>query len=92
MHTKNTTITVHKRNISKRLSIWALVVASILMIPLLAKFPWTGSDYIFAGVVLFGSAAAYEFLTKNMRNQNYRIAVGVAVALFVFFIWGLAVA
>jgi hypothetical protein len=61
---------------------WAVVVAAVLMIPLLAKAPWTGSDFVFAGVVLFGLAIAYELITKNMTNPKHRIAVGVG-AFFV---------
>ena len=78
------------RNTPKRLAIWAAIVAAILMIPLLAKFPWTGSDFIFAGVMLFGSATVYEFATRNMKNSTHRVLVALAVLLVLGFIWGLA--
>jgi hypothetical protein len=87
--TKHTTIT--KRNSTKRLSIWACVVAAILMIPYVAKFPWTGSDFVFAGVVLFGCASVYELTTRNMKDRNDRIMVAIAVLTVLIFIWGLAV-
>jgi cation transport ATPase len=80
------------KNIYKRLSLWALIVAAVLSIPYLAKFPWTMSDFVFAGVVLFGAATVYELTTKNLRNKTHRIAVGIGVATVIFFIWGLAVA
>ena len=62
---------------TKRLTVWALIVTAILLIPYLGKFPWTASDFIFSGVVLFGSAAVYEFTTKNMGSKTHRIAVAV---------------
>ena len=89
MQSKSTTIT---RNTMKRLSIWALVVIGILLIPYMANFPWSVSDFVFAGGVLFGAATLYEITTMKIHNQNHRIAVGAAVLLVVFLIWGWAVA
>lgn len=80
------------KNMKKRLSIWALVVAAILAIPLVFRAPWTIGDFIFAGVVLFGAASIYEFVTRNIYNATHRILVGLAVAAVVFLIWGWAVA
>jgi hypothetical protein len=79
-------------NITKRLSIWAIVVAAILMVPLLAKAPWTGSDFVFAGVGLFGAAALYEFLSEKIKIRHGRIIVGIAVGLMVLALWAWAVA
>lgn len=80
------------QTIQKRLVAWALVVAAILSIPLLAQWPWTISDFIFAGVVLFGSATVYELASQKVTNSAYRIAIGVAVAAAVVLIWAWAVA
>lgn len=76
----------------KRLGVWAVIVAAILMIPFLAGFPWTQGDYVFAGIVLFGAATVYEMATKSRSDKMHRIAVGAAVAMAVFLIWGWAVA
>jgi hypothetical protein len=76
----------------KRLSTWALIVVGIQMIPLLLRAPWTFGDYVFATVVLFGSASLFEYTTRNMRDTSHRIIVGIAVLTVVIFIWGLAVA
>lgn len=80
-----------KKSMTKRLSIWAAIVAAILMIPFVTKAPWTGSDYVFAGTVLFGAASIYEFTTRKMTNPNHRIIVGITVITVLIFIWGLAV-
>lgn len=69
------------RNIIKRLSVWAVVVVAILMIPFVANAPWTGSDFVFAGVVLFVLATIYELATRNMTNPKHR-AIVAAIVLF----------
>ena len=71
---------------------WAAMVTVVLAIPFLLKFPWTLGDYIFAGVVLFGSATVYELAIRNVKNKNHRYAIGIAVAMVVILIWGWAVA
>jgi Kef-type K+ transport system membrane component KefB len=76
----------------KRLLIWAFIVAGVLMVPLLSHAPWTGSDFVFAGIVLFSSAALYEFSADKIKNRNGRIVIGIAVALLVLAIWAWAVA
>lgn len=81
-----------KNNITKRLSIWALVVAGILMIPLLANAPWTVFDFVFAGVILFGAATIFELATKNMKDSTHKIVIGILVAGTVICIWAMAVA
>jgi hypothetical protein len=81
-----------ERNITKRLSVWAIVVAAVLMIPLIAmrfttEVNWTAGDFIFGAIVLFGFAAIYEVATRNIVNKNDRIAVAVAVFLVLAFVW-----
>jgi hypothetical protein len=71
----------------KRLSIWALGIAALLMIPVIGKWPWTGSDFVFAIVVLFGSACAFEFIRKNAKSHAYRIGVGLAVFGSLLLVW-----
>lgn len=81
-----------QRHTVKRLTCWAALVAAILMIPLVTKAPWTGGDYVFAGVVLFGAASVYELSTRAMRDPKRRFAVGAVVLIFVLGIWAAAVA
>jgi uncharacterized membrane protein YfhO len=84
MKNKNT------NNTKKRLGIWAIVVMAILMIPFLTNAPWTGSDYIFAGVVLFVLATAYELITRNLKNKFHHVLVGGAILLIIVLIIGWA--
>lgn len=75
------------RNIKKRLSVWALIVAAVLLIPYFFMPLWTPGDFVFAAVVLFGSAFVYEMVTKNMANYNHRLTAGFIVAAVLAFIW-----
>jgi asparagine N-glycosylation enzyme membrane subunit Stt3 len=77
-------------NITKKIGLWTLVVAAILMIPVVLRFPWTGSDFIFAGIALSICAFTYEFLTRNMTSPAGKIAVAVAILLFIILILGWA--
>jgi len=75
---------------AKRLCIWATVVALVLMIPLLTNAPWTGSDYIFAGIVLSICATVYVFATRNSNNVKRKAVVGAGVLFFIFLVMGWA--
>ena len=77
-------------NIIKRLSVWAAVVVAILMVPLLTNAPWTGSDYIFAGIVLSACATTYVLSTRKMSSIKHRAAVGAAILLFILLVMGWA--
>jgi hypothetical protein len=75
------------QNTIKRLGVWAILIAVILVIPLLTKAPWTGSDFIFGAVILFGAAVVYELITRNMNNRRNRVIAGFAVFLVLSFVW-----
>ena len=58
------------QNITRRLIVWAVVVALILLIPLVAmqftsEVNWTLSDFVFAGVLLFGTGLTYELVARK---------------------------
>ena len=80
------------RNIRKRLIGWVLIVGTLLLIPLVANAPWTFGDFVFAGIVLFGCAATYEYVTRNMNDKWHRIAVAIAILFFIFLVIGWAAA
>ena len=75
------------QNITRRLIVWAIVVAAVLMIPLLGKWPWTGGDFVFGAVVLFGSALVYELVARKGGTTAYRAAVGIACATGLILVW-----
>ena len=80
------------RNITRRLVAWAIIVALILIVPLVAmqftdEVNWTRSDFVVAGLLLFGSALIYELATNNMTNTKNRLAVGIVVAAVLLWLW-----
>ncbi len=76
-----------RTDISKRLGVWAVIVAAVLMIPVIGNWPWTASDFALGFSLLFGSAIVYELLTRNTYDQNRRIAIGAAVFAVLAAIW-----
>ncbi len=85
------------QNITKRLSVWAVIIALLLLIPLVLTllgsgvdgdgWHWTFLDFIFAGTLFFGSALTYELVSRKMSNGTYRAAVGVAVVTALVLVW-----
>lgn len=80
------------QTITKRLLTWALIIAALLMVPLIAmqfstEWNWDLFDFVFMGMLLFGSALIYELITKKIHNASYRIAVGIAVVTTIVIIW-----
>ena len=78
-------------NLNKRLIIWAVIVAVILMIPAVLQAPWSLGDYIVAGAVLFGSAAGYEITSSRLKNKSHRLIAAVVAFGVVISIWAFAV-
>ena len=65
----------------------ALATAFILLIPLLAEWPWTLFDFVFAGALIFGTGLTYVLAARKAGNLAYRAAVGVALAAAFLLVW-----
>jgi hypothetical protein len=80
------------QNITRRLIVWAVVVALILLIPLVAmqftsEVNWTLIDFAFASVLLFGTGLTYELVARKGGGIAYRVAVGVALTAAFLLVW-----
>jgi hypothetical protein len=91
------------QTITRRLIVWAAVVALILLVPFLAmqfhwqvadpgspdleEVNWTLSDFVFAGTILFGAAFTYELIARKGGTTAYRAAVGIACAAGLLLVW-----
>jgi hypothetical protein len=91
------------QSITGRLIVWAAVVALLLLVPFLAmrydwpvhdpgnpipeRVNWTLSDFVFAGILLFGSALTYELIARKGGTTAYRAAVGIACATGLLLVW-----
>ena len=69
-----------------RIVLWS-IPALLLLIPLVGRWPWTLSDFVFMGV-LFGSVGlVLELAVRASSSIAYRAGVAVAVAAAFFLIW-----
>ena len=80
------------QEITRRLIVWAAVVAFILLIPLVAmqfteEVNWDLFDFAFMGALLFGTGLAYELVARKGGTFAYRIAVGVALVAAFLLVW-----
>lgn len=78
--------------LTKSLSIVALVTGLLLLIPLVAmqftqEVNWTFSDFVFAGVLLFGTGTTYVLIARKWNNTAYKLAVAVGVVAGLMLVW-----
>jgi hypothetical protein len=75
-----------------RVARWT-AAATLLAIPALAmQFPgsgfnWTVSDFVFAGVMICGTALLYEWLAKRSNGWWYRAGAAVALGAAFLLVW-----
>jgi hypothetical protein len=65
---------------------WGGAVA-LLALPLVLKFPWTLSDFIFAGAVFGIVGGTFELAVRKSGNRYYRGGVAVALATSFLLVW-----
>ncbi len=79
------------QHITKRLTVWAVVIALVLMTPLVAmqftnEVNWDLFDFVVMGALLFGAGLAYELVARRSEKTVYRVAFGVGlVGAFLLF-------
>jgi hypothetical protein len=80
-------------SLSKSIFRVALATGLLLLIPLVAmqftqEVNWTFSDFVFAGVVLFGAGLTFLLVARmGGGNTLYRVAAGVAVLAGLLLVW-----
>ncbi len=75
------------QKIIEKLAIGAAIIWGLLMIPLIAQWPWTSGDFMFAFVILFGAECAYVLVSQKNNNSAYKWAVGIAVVASLLLVW-----
>ena len=59
----------------------------LLLIPLIFRFPWTLSDFVIGGFLLFVLGLGIELVRSKVQNKNKRYAL-LTLVLFAFvLIW-----
>jgi 4-amino-4-deoxy-L-arabinose transferase-like glycosyltransferase len=69
-----------------RLIGWAIPVG-LLMVPWLAQWPWTTSDFILAGAMFGIVGGTFELAVRASGNLAYRGGVAVALATAFLLVW-----
>jgi len=70
----------------------ALGTAFMLLIPLVAmqfsdEVNWDEADFIVMGVLVFGTGLMFDLIMKKVRNNTYRVVIGVALLAAFLYIW-----
>jgi len=65
---------------------WAVPIG-LLTIPLIAHFPWTLSDFIFAGAMFAVVGGSFELAVRASGNLSYRLGAAVALATAFLLVW-----
>ncbi len=74
-----------------RIARWA-VVAGLLLLPLIAmqftnEVNWTPGDFVFAAILIGGSALAYDIAVLTTASHAYRGGIALALAAAFLLIW-----
>ncbi len=71
---------------NKNILSFAVGTLLILTIPLLARWPWTLTDYVTMGILIFGTGIMYELITKKVGKKNRFIVAAVLIVVFLL-VW-----
>lgn len=58
----------------------------LLLIPFIAQWPWTASDYIVMGTLVFGFGSLFVLLARRI-DKKYRLIVGGFLLLTFLWLW-----
>ena len=72
---------------NKRLFGIVLGVALLLLIPLVAGFPWTLGDFVVAGILLLSTGLVCELVMRTVKNKDYQIGLIAGALVVLFLIW-----
>ena len=63
----------------------AVATISVLVFPALFDWPWTRSDFIVMGVIVFVFSLALDLVFK--KAGKYKVAGGIAIVLLFVWLW-----
>lgn len=69
-----------------------LTIAVLLCIPLIAmqftnEVVWTLSDFIIAGILLFGTGIVIEVVARNVKSRNARVGMIIGILFLLLLVW-----
>ena len=86
MNTKQDTIQ------NKRLAGILLTATTLLLLPFIAmqfthEVNWSLSDFVIAGILLFGTGLTIELVLRKIRQTKYRLLLCSIILLALFLVW-----
>ncbi len=77
---------------NQRLAGILLTAALLLALPLIAmqftsEVKWTLSDFVIAGILLFGTGLTLELVLRKVKQTSTRIALCAAIILALLVVW-----
>ncbi|QDK80589.1 hypothetical protein EXU85_19050 [Spirosoma sp. KCTC 42546] len=77
---------------NQRLTGILLAIATLLLIPFIAmqftnEVNWTLSDFVVAGVLLFGTGLLIELVLRTVTTAKHRIALCAVILVALLLIW-----
>jgi ABC-type Mn2+/Zn2+ transport system permease subunit len=77
---------------NQRLTGIVLTAALLLLMPLIAmqftsEVNWTLSDFVIAGILLFGTGLMLELVMRKVKHTGRRIALCAVIILALMVIW-----
>lgn len=82
---------------TQRISIIAGVMLIALSIPFIFKWPWTSSDFVVAGILIFGTGLLIDLALRKFGKNRMWVVAGIVflflwlwaeLAVGVFTDWG----
>lgn len=82
----------HQSSLAISVAKTTAVTTLLLLIPFTAQLltdevAWTLSDFVFAGILIFGTGTAYILISRQSDSLMYRAAFGVLLFAALFLIW-----
>lgn len=70
----------------------AIGTVLILLIPFLAmqftgEVNWDETDFIVAGVLIFGTGLLFELLSRKLKTKNHKIILAVVLLVLFLIVW-----
>ena len=77
---------------NKRFIVILLFIVFILFLPLVAmmftdKVNWDSTDFLIAGVILFGLGLVSEIVMRKVKNFNKKSRILTAILIILILIW-----
>lgn len=78
----------HKQTTLAIFAVPALLLATAFLGNLLVEgWNWSGSDFIVAGILLFGTAGLISLVRMIVKNRGYKILISLLIVAILILVW-----